>query len=203
MVDLTGFVSLGNLFTAHITGNIVVIAALIVRRGRINPAQVLAVPVFIVAVAGVWLLARKSGKRGLGLLRLLLWLQFLLLASVLLFSIITKPSVAPHGVMAGIAAMLAVSAMACQFTLLRLAFPVAQSTAVMTGNLTNAVLSLLNTVSQPQSEAPSDTARLRTSLDLLVGFFGGCVLAGAAVIYLGDWAWAFPATLAAVATALR
>ena len=43
-VDLTGFLNLGNLFTAHITGNLVVVAALIVRGGRINPAQVLAIP---------------------------------------------------------------------------------------------------------------------------------------------------------------
>ena len=38
MVDLNGFLSLGNLFTAHITGNLVVVAALVVRGGRINPA---------------------------------------------------------------------------------------------------------------------------------------------------------------------
>src|SRR5262249_7911056 len=128
MVDLTGFVSLGNLFTAHITGNLVVIAALVVSRGRINPAQILAVPVFILAVGGSWLLARASGKRGARLLRLLLQLQFLLLISVLVFSVITKPSAAPHGVMAGIAAMMAVSAMACQFALLRVALPGAPST---------------------------------------------------------------------------
>src|ERR1700682_3960892 len=55
MVDLTGFLSLGNLFTAHITGNLVVIGALVVRRGRINPAQILAIPVFILAVAATWI----------------------------------------------------------------------------------------------------------------------------------------------------
>jgi len=68
MVDLTGFLNLGNLFTAHITGNLVVIGALVVRRGRINPPQILAIPVFILAVAAVWLLARSSGRRGPGFL---------------------------------------------------------------------------------------------------------------------------------------
>src|SRR5215470_10781409 len=104
MVDLTGFLTLGNLFTAHITGNLVVIAALAVRGGRINPAQILAVPVFIIAVAGNSLLARASGKRGLGLLRLFLRVQFLLLTVVFTFSAITKPSAAPHGMTALIAA---------------------------------------------------------------------------------------------------
>jgi uncharacterized membrane protein YoaK (UPF0700 family) len=203
MVDLTGFLTLGNLFTAHITGNLVVIGALLVRRGRINPPQILAIPVFILAVAAVWVLARASGRRGPGLLRLLLLIQFLLLTCVLIFSVITKPSASPHGLMAAIAAMMAVSAMACQFALLRLALPVAPSTAVMTGNLTNAVLSLLDTMSRSEPSKASDAARLRSSLLLLVGFFGGCVVAAAAVTYVGDWAWLFPTVLALVAVAFQ
>ena len=47
-----------------------------------------------------------------------------------------------------------------------------------------------------------DAERLRGSLHLLIGFFVGCVAAAAAVTYLGDWAWSFPAVLAAVAVAL-
>jgi uncharacterized membrane protein YoaK (UPF0700 family) len=181
----------------------VVVGALVVRRGRINPAQIMAIPVFMVAVAATWLLARASGRRGLGLARLLLLVQFVLLTGVLIFSIITKPSADPHGVMAGIAAMIAVSAMACQFALLRLTLPVAPSTAVMTGNLTNTILSLLDRKSRGQPLMADDTERLRSSLPLIIGFFGGCVMAAAAVTYLGDWAWSFPVVLAAVAVALR
>ncbi len=44
MVDVIGFLKLG-LFTAHVTGNIVVIAALLVRGGPPNLAQVLGAPV--------------------------------------------------------------------------------------------------------------------------------------------------------------
>jgi len=203
MVDLIGFLSLGNLFTAHITGNLVVVAALAVRGGPMNLAQVLAIPVFILAVAGVGLLARVSGRRGAGLARRLLLIQFLLLSCVLIFSVITEPSAHPHGLMAGIAAMIAVCAMACQFALLRLALPVAPSTAVMTGNLTNAVLSLMDLLSRHQPLMAADSARLKGSLYLLIGFFGGCVVAAAAVWALGDWAWSFPVALAGVAVALR
>src|SRR5262245_59279601 len=63
MVDLTGFLSLGNLFTAHITGNLVVIGALAVRGGPINLAQILAIPAFILAVAATWWMARSSRQR--------------------------------------------------------------------------------------------------------------------------------------------
>jgi uncharacterized membrane protein YoaK (UPF0700 family) len=201
MVDLIGFLNLG-IFTAHITGNIVVIGALVVRHSRVNPAQILAIPVFILAVVATWLIARASGRRGTQLMRLLLFIQFLLIACLLVFSVVTKPSADPHGLMATVAAMIAVTAMGCQFALLRLALPVAPSTAVMTGNLTNAVLALVDSSWQMQPLMESNPKRLRASLHLLIGFFAGCVLAAAAVMYLADWAWSLPAALAVAAVAL-
>jgi len=201
MVDLISFLSLG-IFTAHITGNIVVIGALVARHGRVNLAQILAIPVFIVAVAATWLLAKASRKHGHNLMRFLLLVQFLLLACVLIFSVATNPSAKPHGLMGGIAAMMAVSAMACQFALLRLTLPVAPSTAVMTGNLTNAVLSLMDANSRTQPLMTGDTGRLKASIHLLIGFFVGCVVAAAALSPLAEWAWLFPAALAGVILAL-
>ena len=201
MVDVIGFLSLG-IFTAHVTGNIVVIGALIVRHSRVNPAQIMAIPVFILAVAGTWLIAKASGRHGTSLMRPLLLIQFLLITCLLIFSAITKPSANPHGLMATIAAMIAVSAMACQFALLRLALPVAPSTAVMTGNLTNAVLGFVDSRSRTSPLMKSDSRRLTGALHLLIGFFVGCVLATAALMYLGDWAWLLPAVLAALAVAL-
>jgi uncharacterized membrane protein YoaK (UPF0700 family) len=195
MVDVIGFLSLG-IFTAHVTGNIVVIGALIVRHDRVNQAQILAIPVFILAVAATWLIAKASGRRGSDLMRPLLLIQFLLITCLLIFSAITKPSVDSRGLMATIAAMIAVTAMGCQFALLRLTRPVAPSTAVMTGNLTNAVLGLVDLTSRKQPLMESDGRRVTGALHLLVGFFVGCVLATAAVMYLGDWAWALPAALA-------
>jgi uncharacterized membrane protein YoaK (UPF0700 family) len=200
MVDLIGFLSLG-IFTAHVTGNIVVIGALVVRHNRVNPAQILAIPVFTLAVATTWLIAKASGRRGLGLMRLLLLIQFLLIACLLVFSATTKSSADPHGLMATIAAMIAVTAMGCQFALLRLTLPVAPSTAVMTGNLTNAVLGIVDLSSPTRPLMEGDRRRILGALHLLVGFFVGCILAAPAVMYLGDWAWSLPAALAAVAVA--
>src|SRR6267378_6739912 len=202
MVDLTGFFTLGNIFTAHVTGNLVVIAAKAVRGGPLNLAQTLSVPVFILAVAAVWLLDRASGRRGPALTRLLLLVQFLLLTGILILSVITKPSANPHGLMAGIAVMMAVSAMACQFALFRLALPGGISTAVMTGNLTNTVLSLMDILSHRGLLMTADAGRLKRSLHLLFGFLVGCIVAAAAISLLADWAWSLPVALAAVAVAL-
>ncbi|HYA85514.1 MAG TPA: YoaK family protein [Nitrospirota bacterium] len=203
MVDVIGFLTLGRIFTAHITGNLVVISAVLVLGGPLNLAQALAIPVFIIAVATIWLFAKASSRRGPSLARTLLLVQFILLSGVLIFSIITKPSASPHGLMAGIAIMIAVAAMACQYALLRLAIPHALSTAVMTGNLTNTVLSLLDTLAQTRPLTAGATERLRTSLHLLIGFLVGCLVAAAAVSMMGDWAWSFPSALAGLAVALR
>src|SRR5215510_13478830 len=182
MVDVIGFLSFG-LFTAHVTGNLVVIAALLVRGGPLKIAPVLAVPVFTVAVGAVWLIAKGSDRRGPALVRPLLFVQFLLLTCVLTFSVMNDPALEPHGLMAIVVAMIAVSAMACQFALLRLAVPGAPSTAVMTGNLTSSVLSLLDGLSrnQPLMEGPS--GRWKKTLSLVAGFFTGCVAGAAAVSF--------------------
>src|SRR6266404_7392253 len=203
MVDLTGFFTLGNIFTAHITGNLVVAAAAAVRGGPMNLAQALAIPVFMLALAVVWLIAQASRRTGPGLARLLLLVQFLLLAAILLFSVITRISTDPRGLTAGIAVMIAVSAMACQYALLRLAIPGAISTAVMTGNLTNTVLSLMDLLARHRGLLPVDADRLKRSLHLLVCFLLGCVVSACAVFMMGDWAWSLPVALAGVAIAIR
>lgn len=202
MVDVIGYLSLG-LFTAHITGNLVVIAALLVRGGPPNMAQVLAVPVFVVAVAIVWRVAKALERRGSALVRPLLLIQFLLLTCTLIFSVIYNPAANPHGLKAGVAAMIAVSAMGCQFALLRLAMPGAPSTAVMTGNLTNTTLSLLDMLSRTQPLTEGASERLKKDSTAIVGFFLGCMAGAGAVSLLGDWAWAPPVVLAGAALALR
>src|SRR5258707_2347483 len=106
----------------------------------------------------------------------------------MLFSVTTRISTDPRGLTAGVAVMIAVSAMACQYALLRLAIPGAISTAVMTGNLTNTVLSLMDSLSKRRPLMSVDAGRLKKSLHLLFGFLLGCVVAAAAVSVLSDWA---------------
>ena len=203
MVDFTGFFTLGHIFTAHVTGNIVLAAVVAVDGGSFHWAQLLAIPVFMLALATVWLIAQASGRRGSSLARLLLRVQFLVLAALLIFSVIVKPSADPAGWRAGAAAMMAVSAMACQYALLRLAVPGAISTAVMTGNLANAVLSAMDLLSARNPLLPHDSTPLNRSLQRLLGFILGCVVAAAAVSAAGDWAWTVPVALSAVAVAVR
>jgi len=202
MVDLTGFYTLGNVFTAHVTGNLVLVTAALMGGAPLRVAQGLAIPIFMVAVATVWLIARYSGRQPTGLVRLLLMVQFVLLSTVLIVGVWGKPSTQPHGLVAGAAAMIAVAAMACQFALFRLAMPHAISTAVMTGNLTNFVLSSMNLLSGKTADTLEERNRWMQSLLLLGGFLCGCAIAAVSVRMLADWAWIGPVVLAAVLTLL-
>jgi uncharacterized membrane protein YoaK (UPF0700 family) len=202
MVDLTGFYTLGNVFTAHVTGNLVVVTAALVAGAPFRWAQAVAIPIFMLAAAAVWLIARSSARQSVGLVRLLLIVQFVLLATVLIIGVWARPSTQPHGPLAGVAAMFAVGAMACQFALLRLALPHAVSTAVMTGNLTNFVLSSMDLLSGNPSRSGGDKNRWVQSVLLLGGFLSGCGIAAVAVRVLADWAWVGPVALAAVLTLL-
>jgi uncharacterized membrane protein YoaK (UPF0700 family) len=58
-VDVIGFLGLGGLFIAHITGNLVILAAKLVVGGQAPASHLLSVPVFIVALAEARLLATR------------------------------------------------------------------------------------------------------------------------------------------------
>jgi uncharacterized membrane protein YoaK (UPF0700 family) len=194
LVDVIGYLDL-RMFTAHVTGNLVIIASLLVRGGPPNMDQVLAVPVFILAVGGVWLYARQLQQHGSALASPLLLLELCLLAGVLIVAVMRHPGSDPRGLTADITAMIAVSAMACQYSLFRLAVPAAPSTAVMTGNITDAVLSFLETVSKGDPLLARAEERLKRAAYPFIAFFGGCMAGAAGFSWLGEWAWALPVAL--------
>lgn len=200
LVDVISFLTL-KIFAAHVTGNLVLIAPVLVGGRNPKPDQDLAVPVFVLATAVAWLIGRVSGLQGIHLVRLLLVGQFVLLACVLLISIKHHPSMNQGGLMFTIDAMVAVSAIAFQFALLRILTPNAPSTAVMTGNLSTSVLAVLDLMAR-KPLVKDARERLRKQFSLLLGFFAGCTAGAAAVLWCGDWAWSLPVLLAALTVPL-
>src|SRR6202789_3011029 len=82
-VDVISFLGLGGLFAAHITGNLVILAAHIVTGRAASLALILSVPVFITVLALTRLGAAGLEETGHGSLRPLLALQFVMLVSLL------------------------------------------------------------------------------------------------------------------------
>src|SRR6267154_6091665 len=74
-VDVIGFLALGGLFTAHITGNVVIVAAHYVTGSFSEVGPLLSVPVFIAVLGGVTLASGAVEKAGYGSRRPLLVLQ--------------------------------------------------------------------------------------------------------------------------------
>ena len=196
MVDLTSFVSLGGIFSAHVTGNLVVLAARVTEGAPAKPAQVLIVPLFVVTIAVVWLLVRKIGRGSPGATRVVLLMHFLLLLAVLVVAVVGRAGQFPTGAAALAAVLLAAAAMAAQNALLHLQVTGAPATAMMTGNLVSAVILTLEAISTGGAGRPVVAARLRGVLELLGGFVLGCTLAGIVLLFDRDWAWALPAVLA-------
>lgn len=77
--DAIGFLGLGGLLAAHITGNLVILAAYVVVQGHVRLAPMLAVPVFVVVAVLTRLLAALAEAFEIDSLRPLLILQALLL----------------------------------------------------------------------------------------------------------------------------
>ena len=200
VVDVISFLTL-QIFAAHITGNLVLIAAAVAGGHNPRSDQVLAIPVFMAATAAAWLITKTSGLQGLRRARLLLAVQFVLLVAVLVIAVRYRPSVNPRGPMVTVAAMTAVAAIAFQFAFLRVVMPKAPPTSVMTGHLSSFTLAFSGFLAGEASTEGS-RQRLRNPFVLLLGFFGGCAAGAGAVRSFGDWSWLLAVALAAIAVVL-
>src|SRR5258708_30556030 len=67
-VDVIGFLGLGTLFIAHITGNLVILAARYAAGEHAPAAHLLSVPVFIIALIATRLLAARLDPSGIATL---------------------------------------------------------------------------------------------------------------------------------------
>jgi uncharacterized membrane protein YoaK (UPF0700 family) len=211
-VDVIGFLALGGLFSAHITGNVVVLAVHYTTGGFCEVGPLLSVPVFVV-VLGAVTLASEAVERHTGVSgphihvwsrRALLILHAALLTGSLGLGVSFGPFADADRPMAVLVGMLGVSAMATQNTLVRLALPGAPSTAVMTTNITQLTIDL-TTLIKGQGEAEDlALARRRASVTwrCIVGFVAGCAAGAILEVRCGLWALALPVTLAALAIPL-
>jgi uncharacterized membrane protein YoaK (UPF0700 family) len=202
-VDVISFVGLGGLFAAHITGNLVILAAHIVAGDEAPLALIISVPVFIIMLAMTRLLAGGLERLRVASLRPLLFLQFLLLAGFLALCIVGGPRLDPNGANATVAGMLGVSAMAVQNALVQISLKGAPSTAVMTTNITRVMMDLGEVLlgRSPNDGAEAGERARRTGL-AIAGFVVGCGLGAGCQAVASLWSLTLPAGLALVALAM-
>jgi len=199
-VDVICFLGLGGLFAAHITGNLVVLAAHIAT-GRATPlAPILAVPVFIAMLALSRLMAAGLEEIRHGTLRPLLGLQFVLLVSFLAVRVAAGSRPDPAAPIAVVAGMLAVSAMAVQNALVQISMVGSPATAVMTTDITKFMMDVGAMLFRRDPIEVAD-ARNRASQTWppIVGFTVGCSLGAIFEAAIGPWSLTLPTGLALLA----
>jgi uncharacterized membrane protein YoaK (UPF0700 family) len=203
-VDVIGFLALGGLFTAHITGNLVVVAAHYVT-GRFSAVgPILAVPVFVAVLGVVTLACVSIAKAPYASRRGLLILHAALLAGCLGLAVEFGPFANADRPMAVLVGMLAVAAMATQNALVQLALPGAPSTAVMTTNITQLTIDLATLARGlgESDELARTWHRAGVTFPCVVGFVAGCAAGAVLEVYFAFWALALPVVLAVIAVPL-
>ena len=199
--DIISFLGLNGLFTAHITGNLILIAAHIVNGSAVGFAHLLSVPVFILVLGLTRLLVAGLDAAGIASLRLLLLLQFLLLAGSLSLGV-AGPPVAPDAAKSILVGMLVVSAMAVQNGLVQISLTGAPSTAVMTTNITRFMMDVGEVLlAKNSTHAAEARRRARHTWPAIVGFIAGAGLGAACFGAVGMWSLALPTGLALLAVA--
>ncbi|WP_034299410.1 YoaK family protein [Herbaspirillum sp. RV1423] len=140
-VDTLGFIALFGLFTAHVTGNFILIGAALADASQMSILlKFLAFPAFIAGVAGARLFIVAVERRKGPALALALSLQLLLLAGFMIFGLLAEPigaTVSPYAMAAG---LLGTAAMGVHSAVSRLLLGHLAPTSMMTGNVTQVVI---------------------------------------------------------------
>lgn len=201
--DIIGFLGLNGLFTAHITGNLVVLAAHIVAGDPTIFSYILSVPVFMVILFLTRLLAGSLEQARVSPLHALLLLHLLLLAAFLWVCVVWGPWRDGNEILAVAAGMLGVAAMAVQNAIVQISLKSTPNTAAMTTNITHFVLDLGGLlVRRDDAGVAQARARAMHTFPAIVGFTIGCVFGAAFEAAAGLWSLALPTGLALVASAV-
>jgi uncharacterized membrane protein YoaK (UPF0700 family) len=185
-IDTVGFVGLFGLFTAHVTGNFVLIGAAIVTHHTGIIAKLLALPTFILAVAATSLFLRRCRRTGRPPVAPLLIAQAVLLGAFMVLGLALGPfhgGDQPAAVLTGLTGVLA---MGVQNAASRTVFTHLSPTTVMTGNVTQIVLDLVSLTEGELSKADA-RARIRKMAPPVAAFALGAIAGGLGFAVVGFW----------------
>jgi uncharacterized membrane protein YoaK (UPF0700 family) len=162
-VDTCVFVGLFGLFTAHVTGNFVLIGAALVHSSGDVAAKLLALPVFVLAVAltvkASDALRRARRKR----VPPLLFAEAVLLLFAVGLTVVFGRPLHPDDALALGAGMLAAAAMGLQNAMMRLELASLPSSTVMTVNVTQSAIDVVTMLSRRVDPATDAAKRAEAS----------------------------------------
>jgi len=192
-VDTAGFLALHGLFTAHVTGNFVMIGDALAHGSTGLLAKLLALPVFCITILAVQIVCLRLGTRPERALPAMLGLEIVLLAAGGIAAVGFHDFDVSDSAPMLITGMLLVAGMAVQNGAHRQYLASAPPTTLMTGTTTQVMLDLAALLAVPGAEAGVTLKpRLAHFLGALFAFASGCALAAAAVTLSGPLAFLLP-----------
>jgi len=200
-VDTFGFVTLFGLFTAHVTGNFVLVGAALAGHGHGITGKLLALPTFVLVVAATRAWQRARERRGGGPAVALLAVQLAGLLAFMAAGLAASPIVDPDAPAVIATGLLGVASMAIQNAAARSTFVKLSPSTVMTGNVTQVTMDLVDLAF---GDALPEVARLRVAKlwPPILAFAVGATAAGLLASRLGFLALLVP-MFALLALALR
>lgn len=180
-VDTLIFIALFGLFTAHVTGNFVLIGRALAHPSQDVLLKLLVFPVFLLFVALTRVLVLRWQASGAHALRRCLLLQLGLLLGGALCGWLAAPVDRPDAPLVLATGMLCAAAMAVQNAYAKLLMGKVAATTVMTGNVTQLVIELVDA-------ARGDGGALERCRKLLwpvLAFAAGCISGAFAFVVSG------------------
>lgn len=193
-VDALGFFALAGVFTAHLTGNLVLISEEILRGDRQLVSKLLVFPAFAVGVVVSGLLHAALTARGRSSVRILLLAEAAAVTGFMVAGLAAQPIV-PAQLDRGLpllAILLGAVAMGVQNAQGRLALRELGSTAVMTSNITQLILDATDLLRAPPARRLQAAHRARRQFMPVAAFVVGAVAAAFAYEALSFWALLLP-----------
>ena len=192
-VDTLGFIGLHGLFTAHVTGNFVLLGTELAGDGGGVVAKLLVLPVFVAGVACAgWMHAFPGLTRRPAAAVLLL--EVAGLTCFLAIAVLAAP-IDPGRVDNGLGLLAACAgafAMGVQSAQSRLSLSSMGTTTAMTGNVTQLVLEAMGSVGLLPAERIHARQRMIKTLAPVAGFAAGCAAGGLAYLAWSFWALLVP-----------
>lgn len=200
-VDTVGFLALQGLFAAHVTGNFVTLAADFLYGSSGSIGKILALPEFVLVVALARLAGATLTARGRETLTILLGVETVLLTAFFGFGVAYGPFTNGDAIPALAASFSAVAAMALQNAVQRVHFPGEPPTAIMTNNVTQAVLDGIDLL---RGSAPSEVRDRFLRITRNIAWFAfGCGTGAALYHYFAFWSLLTPVVITAALIATR
>ncbi|EAY5040737.1 DUF1275 domain-containing protein [Salmonella enterica] len=181
-IDTISFITLFGLFTAHVTGNLVVAGASLAGNGEGIVAKLLAIPVFMIAVAATTLIIKTRKCITPTFLAGLFMAEVFLLLLFALLGYMWSPFTEPGGLTTLVTGISGVMAMGIRNATTRLLLSSTSPSTMMTGNVTQLTIDLINYFQMPSRE---NIAKLRKSGASVFGFLIGAGLGAVGYIVTG------------------